>query len=73
MKILLVALIVEYIVMAPCFFTRWLEFFMQDTSMSSADRRLSIIILIVGTICWPIVVPIAYLELLKKKMICRDG
>lgn len=68
MKLLQIALLVAYLLMASCFFTLWLEFFKRDTRFSSEDRYLSIVILVIATILWPLVVPIAYLELLKEKI-----
>lgn len=57
--------IVFYLIMACCFFIQWLGFFIADKEMNSAQRYLSIIILILGTLLWPVIVPFAYLELLK--------
>jgi uncharacterized protein with PQ loop repeat len=57
--------IIAYLVMAFSFFTQWLEFFNQDIAMTSEQRFFSMIILVIGTTLWPIVVPFAYLELLK--------
>ncbi len=57
--------IVFYLTMACCFFVQWLGFFIDDKEMNSAQRYFSMIILIIGTILWPVVVPLAYLELLK--------
>ena len=57
--------IVFYLIMACCFFVQWLGFFIDDKEMNSAQRYFSIIILVLGTILWPFIVPFAYLELLK--------
>ncbi|MGB3637527.1 MAG: hypothetical protein WBA39_08115 [Rivularia sp. (in: cyanobacteria)] len=57
--------IVFYLIMACCFFVQWLGFFIDDKEMNSAQRYFSIIILVLGTILWPLIVPFAYLELLK--------
>jgi hypothetical protein len=54
-----------YLVMTYCFFSAWLDFFLQDKEMNSAQRSFSGIILVVASLLWPIVVPFAYLELLK--------
>lgn len=69
MKLLLAALVVNYLLMASFFLTRWLEFFEKDTSVTSNDRFLSEWILVLATILWPVAVPIAYLELLKAQKI----
>lgn len=57
--------IVFYLIMACCFFVQWLGFFIDDKEMNSSQRYLSIIILILGTLLWPLIVPFAYLELLR--------
>ncbi|MGB6296255.1 MAG: hypothetical protein WBF90_08720 [Rivularia sp. (in: cyanobacteria)] len=57
--------IVFYLTMACCFFIQWLGFFIDDKEMNSTQRYFSTIILILGTILWPVIVPFAYLELLK--------
>ena len=57
--------VVFYLIMAFCFFMQWLGFFIDDKDMDSGQRYFSIVILIVGTILWPLIVPFAYLELLK--------
>ena len=51
--------------MACCFFLQWLGFFIDDKEMTSTQRYFSILILILATILWPLIVPLAYLELLK--------
>lgn len=68
MKPLLVALVVTYLLTGSCFFYRWLQLFKKDTSLSSNERLLSLVMLVMATILWPVVVPIAYLELLKQKI-----
>lgn len=57
--------IVFYLIMACCFFLQWLGFFIDDKEMTSTQRYFSILILILATILWPLIVPLAYLELLK--------
>ena len=57
--------IVFYLMMACCFFVQWLDFFVDDQEMTPGQRNFSMIILVGATILWPIVVPFAYLELLK--------
>jgi hypothetical protein len=55
-----------YLIMTPLFFSIWLNFFQRDSSLSYREKRLSWVILLTATILWPVVVPIAYLELLSK-------
>ncbi|PAX55901.1 hypothetical protein CK510_10790 [Brunnivagina elsteri CCALA 953] len=58
-------LVCFYILLAGLFFREWLFFFLNDKEMSSRSRWISSIILVIATICWPLIVPLAYLELLK--------
>lgn len=51
--------------MAYYFFNVWLEFFLEDEEMNSTQRRISSIALVIGSVFWILVVPFAYLELLK--------
>jgi hypothetical protein len=54
-----------YLLLAVIFFKEWLHFFSEDQEISSQERWVSRIILVIATVMWPIVVPFAYLELLK--------
>ncbi len=58
-------ILIFYILLACFFFGEWLGFFMDDKEMTSRMRWFSGIILAIATIFWPVVVPFAYLELLK--------
>jgi len=58
--------ILGYLVISYRFFTEWLAFFLEDEEMKSGEKRFFYgVILITASILWPIVVPLAYLELLK--------
>ncbi|MCC5647087.1 hypothetical protein LC607_30090 [Nostoc sp. CHAB 5824] len=57
--------IIVYLAFAWCLFSQWLFFLMSDTEMSQEQRYFSGIILVLITIFWPLIVPFAYLELLK--------
>ncbi|MBV9388014.1 MAG: hypothetical protein JOZ78_16445 [Chroococcidiopsidaceae cyanobacterium CP_BM_ER_R8_30] len=69
MQSLLKALVVFYVAMATYYFITWSESFEQEPiiSYSSIDKCLSRVALAIATILWPIVVPIAYILLLKAK------
>ncbi|NJR17735.1 MAG: hypothetical protein HC785_19780 [Calothrix sp. CSU_2_0] len=54
-----------YILLAGLFFREWLFFFISDRGMSLQTRWISSVILVIATIVWPLIVPLAYLELLK--------
>lgn len=57
--------IIVYLFMSYRLFTEWLGFFLEDEKMNAGQRLLSGLILVVGSIFWLLVVPLAYLELLK--------
>ncbi len=58
--------ILGYLAISYRFFTEWLEFFLEDEEMKSGEQRFFHgVLLIIASILWPIVVPLAYLELLK--------
>jgi hypothetical protein len=59
------SIIAIYLGMAGCFVSEWISFFLADDKMSREQRYISYIILFVSTMFWPVVVPFAYLELLK--------
>lgn len=66
--VILVSLGVVYLLMSGCFFTKWLDFFMKDYSnLSPQDKCLSWVFLVIATLLWLLVVPVAYLELLSKQ------
>ena len=67
MEFLIISLVVFYLIMAQRFFKIWLNFFQRDNNMSREEKQLSWVILLLGTVLWPLVVPIAYLSLLEKK------
>jgi hypothetical protein len=62
----MIYLILLFYILFACFlFGEWLGFFLDDKEMTSKMRWFSCVILTIATICWPIVVPFAYVELLK--------
>jgi hypothetical protein len=68
MTLLVVVLVSVYLLFAWYFFKIWLRFFERDTEMTLEERRLSWVVLFIGTLAWPLVVPISYLTLLEKKL-----
>ena len=68
MKLLLFFSVVVYLVMTRHLFKLWLKFLQRDTSRSPEENSLSWTILVIGSLFWPIVVPICYLALLQKKL-----
>lgn len=64
-KLFIYLAILVYLTMSYCFFSEWLDFFLEDKDMDSDQRFFSGIILVIASILWPVIVPFAYLELLK--------
>ncbi len=58
-------LITFYLLVMPILLVQWLDAFFKDTTMSVLQRRLSVGVLIIATLGWPIVLPFVYLELLS--------
>ena len=65
MKILITALVVAYLLITSCFFINWLKFFKRNRRLSPDEMFLSLVVLVISTILWPLVVPISSLEHLK--------
>jgi hypothetical protein len=61
-------LVLVYLLMLQRFFKTWQKFYKRDNSMSPEEKHLSQVVLVVGAVLWPIVVPNAYLALLEKKL-----
>jgi|GEM_PF-5415678 len=61
-------LFVFYLVISLRLVTVWLTFSRQDSSSSLEEGLLSRILLGMATILWPVIVPFAYLQLLKAKL-----
>ncbi|WP_427158126.1 hypothetical protein ACQFX9_20685 [Aliinostoc sp. HNIBRCY26] len=57
-----------YLAIAYFLLRKWLFFFLEDKEMSDSQRSISRVILFIATIFWPIIVPIAYIELLNLHM-----
>jgi hypothetical protein len=62
---MITVVMIFYLLIGVMVFREWLHFFFEDQEMSSKERWFSRIILVIATLMWPVVVPFAYLELLK--------
>ncbi|MBD1832435.1 hypothetical protein H6F61_06940 [Cyanobacteria bacterium FACHB-472] len=58
---------VIYLLIATTLFTIWLDFFKRDRTWKTQERLPGFVTLVVATIFWPLVLPIAYIEILKSK------
>ena len=65
LPIIVIAGTTFYIAIAACLFTQWAEIMLPGTHKRSQLLLLRIFLAIIA-ILWPIIVPIAYLELLIK-------
>ncbi len=65
-KITLVILGVFYLVMAPCFFRVWLRVLNRIFSFTSKEKYLYLLFFLIAAIFWPVVIPVAYLELVSE-------
>ncbi|PSB19000.1 hypothetical protein C7B65_13370 [Phormidesmis priestleyi ULC007] len=66
MQPLLLLFVAFYSLLMPILFINWLGFFREDLSLTKSEKRLSIVVIAIATLFWPIVIPFAYLELLGK-------
>ena len=67
MNLLLVLLAGLYLLVATRFWAVWMKHFQREIhALSPSQKRVSLIVLVIATVLWPIAVPIAYLELLNK-------
>ncbi|MBO3457879.1 hypothetical protein G7B40_036085 [Aetokthonos hydrillicola Thurmond2011] len=65
-KLIIYLGILSYMMLSYRFFSEWLGFFLEDEEMKAIDQRFFYgVVLVISAILWPIVVPFAYLELLK--------
>lgn len=66
LKVILFFTIVYYLLIARSFFTTWLVVFNQHPQLTSEEQFLATVILFLATVLWPVVLPLAYLELISK-------
>jgi uncharacterized membrane protein len=66
MQVLIYGLLAFYAIVMPMLFTNWYRLYSQEAGMSLKQRQTSRIVIMVATLLWPIVLPMSYLELLKK-------
>ena len=72
LQMLLIFLAFFYLVIAFCVYTQWLEIMQRDVCIKS-HILLYKLFLMIATILWPIVVPLAYLELILKLKSKRES
>lgn len=67
METLQVVLVVTYLLGSSYFFIKWLKFFKGQPELAPEDTFLSLVILVITTILWPLIVPISFLEFLRTR------
>jgi hypothetical protein len=67
MQIIFVCSIGFYLIIAGNLFATWFGYFKKYTSPFDPQRFSYLMTLVVGAVFWPVVVPIAYLSLLKRR------
>ncbi len=66
LQVFLIGLAIFYLTIASCLYTQWIKI-MEREVCTKVQILFYKLFLIVATILWPIVVPLAYLELLSKQ------
>jgi hypothetical protein len=66
MQVLIYGLLTLYAIVMPMLFTNWYGLYIQESGMSLHQRQTSRLVIMIATALWPIVLPMSYLELLKK-------
>lgn len=72
MTVILVFFTAFYLLIAGNLFATWFNYFKKYTNQFDRQRFSYLTTLVVGTIFWPIVVPIAYLSVLNKRQPQQD-
>lgn len=67
MQIVFFLLAAIYLIVMPILFVNWLGFFRYDAETLTGDeKQVSLSVIAIATLLWPLVLPFAYLELLDK-------
>ena len=61
------ALVVSYLLMTCYFVLNWLRFYLRHPVDSPEDNFLSLVMLAIATICWPLLIPIHCLQTFKTR------
>ncbi len=72
LQVFLIGLAIFYLTIASCLYTQWIKI-MEREVCTKVQILFYKLFLIVATILWPIVVPLAYLELLSKQNSKRES
>jgi hypothetical protein len=66
MQMLLYGLLTCYLIAMPILFFNWYDLYQHESQMTHAERQISRMVLGIATLLWPIVLPLSYLELIRK-------
>jgi hypothetical protein len=50
----------------PVLFFNWYGLYQKSADMTTAERQICRVVLMIATLAWPIVLPLSYMELLNK-------
>jgi hypothetical protein len=62
--IILLPVIGFYVVMVPFFFLKWIDLLQRDLDVSLEEYQINVFVAI-AALCWPLILPFAYLDLLE--------
>lgn len=67
MQVLLIFPVAFYALVVPLVFIAWLNFFRHnDQPLSRREKQMSLIVISIAALLWPVVLPFAYLDVLDK-------
>jgi hypothetical protein len=72
MTLIFYALITGYCIVMLALLIKWQAIYRKDLDMSASERQISVLILTISTLLWPVVLPLAYIELLDKAKRSND-
>ncbi|PLZ89616.1 hypothetical protein CEN44_12690 [Fischerella muscicola CCMEE 5323] len=61
------SLVISYLLMTCYFVINWLKFYLRHPVDSPEDKFLSLVLLAIAIICWPLVIPIHCLQTVKTR------
>lgn len=67
MNQILLALFISYVLITCYFFSNWIRFSLRHPTSNPEDKFLSFVMTLITTIFWPLVIPISFLDMLKKR------
>ncbi len=67
MQVLFIFPIAFYGLVVPIMFVAWLNFFQHDDQpLSRGEKQMSLVVITIAALLWPLVLPFAYLDVLDQ-------